>query len=173
MRVRGGFCSLAAQDGGGPGAGGRDTHRNTHTHTHTGTYTQMLHLPFSDLPLKKCPTHGERRTHKQNPDNPVKILLMCFLLYVFFFSLPTERGVGSVVVEFGVLGVPRFSVQASQNTCFKGFWDLGAENPGAPKTPNPTAMDPTPPSRPSEQGHSLKRKATKSSKSPHIRSITQ
>ena len=22
--------------------------------THTGTYTQMLHLPFSDLPLKKC-----------------------------------------------------------------------------------------------------------------------
>ena len=24
-------------------------------HTHTGTYTQMLHLPFSNLPLKKCP----------------------------------------------------------------------------------------------------------------------
>ena len=35
------------------GSGGerRDTHRNTHT----GTYTRMLHLPFSDLPLKKCP----------------------------------------------------------------------------------------------------------------------
>ena len=28
----------------------------THTGTRTGTYTQMLHLPFSDLPLKKCPT---------------------------------------------------------------------------------------------------------------------
>ena len=27
------------------------THTHTHTGTHTGTYTQMLHLPFSDLPL--------------------------------------------------------------------------------------------------------------------------
>ena len=26
-----------------------------HTQEHTGAYTQMLHLPFSDLPLKKCP----------------------------------------------------------------------------------------------------------------------
>ena len=26
-----------------------------HAQEHTGTYTQMLHLPFSDLPLKKCP----------------------------------------------------------------------------------------------------------------------
>ena len=32
--------------------GGR---QGTHTGTHTGTYTQMLHLHFSDLPLKKCP----------------------------------------------------------------------------------------------------------------------
>ena len=32
------------------------TQRNTHRNTHTGTYTRMLHLPFSDLPLKKCPT---------------------------------------------------------------------------------------------------------------------
>ena len=38
----------------GSGGGGGDTHR-THTGTHTGTYTRMLHLPFSDLPLKKCP----------------------------------------------------------------------------------------------------------------------
>ena len=28
----------------------------THPHTHTGMYTQMLHLPFSDLPLKKSLT---------------------------------------------------------------------------------------------------------------------
>ena len=55
VRVRGGFCSLAAQDGGGPGAGGRRAHTHTHRGTHTGTYTQVLHLPFSDLPLKKCP----------------------------------------------------------------------------------------------------------------------
>ena len=30
----------------------------THTGTHTGTYTRMLHPPFSDLPLKKCPIRG-------------------------------------------------------------------------------------------------------------------
>ena len=34
VQVRGGFCSLAAQDGGGLGAGGRDTHRNTHRNVH-------------------------------------------------------------------------------------------------------------------------------------------
>ena len=41
------------------GLGGerRETHRNTHTHTRT--YTRMLHLPFSDLPLKKCPITGD------------------------------------------------------------------------------------------------------------------
>ena len=50
VRVRAGFCSLAAQDGGGPGAG-------THTGEHTGTYTQKLHLPFSDLPLKNARTN--------------------------------------------------------------------------------------------------------------------
>ena len=32
------------------------THTQEHTHTHRGTYTRMLHLPFSDLPLKKCPS---------------------------------------------------------------------------------------------------------------------
>ena len=37
--------------------GGEEAHTHTHTHTgtRTGTYTRMLHLPFSDLPLKKCP----------------------------------------------------------------------------------------------------------------------
>ena len=45
-----------------------------------------------------------------------------------------EWGVGSVVVEFGVFGAPRFSVQRSQNTRFKGFGDLWTENRGAPKT---------------------------------------
>ena len=43
------------------------THRNTqeHTGTHrntqenTGTYTRMLHLPFSDLPLKKCQSFAQ------------------------------------------------------------------------------------------------------------------
>ena len=36
--------------GGGQGGSG-----GTRTGTHTGTYTRMLHLPFSDLPLKKRP----------------------------------------------------------------------------------------------------------------------
>ena len=42
--------------GGQGGRGGTHTHTHTQQHTHTGTYTRMLHLPFSDLPLKKCPT---------------------------------------------------------------------------------------------------------------------
>ena len=51
VRVWGEFCCSAPQYGRGHG-GGRG---GTHTGTHTGTYTRMLHLPFSDLPLKKCP----------------------------------------------------------------------------------------------------------------------
>ena len=50
MGVRGGICCSAPQYG-----RGRGERRDTHTGTHTGTYTRMLHLPFSDLPLKKCP----------------------------------------------------------------------------------------------------------------------
>ena len=40
--------------GGVRGRAGTHTHRGTHTHT--GTYMRMLHLPFSDLPLGKCPS---------------------------------------------------------------------------------------------------------------------
>ena len=36
-------------------AGSGGERRDTRTGTRTGTYTRMLHLPFSDLPLKKCP----------------------------------------------------------------------------------------------------------------------
>ena len=50
MGVRGEFCCSVPQYGRGHGGGDEDTHRNTHTHT--GTYTRMLHLLFSDLPLK-------------------------------------------------------------------------------------------------------------------------
>ena len=71
VRVRGEFYCSAPQYGRGYGGDMRDTHtqrnthrgthteehtqRNAHRGTHTGTYTRMLHLPFSDLPLKKCP----------------------------------------------------------------------------------------------------------------------
>ena len=67
-------------------------------------------------------------------------------LRVGFFPLSEGRewGVGSVVVDFGVFGAPRFSVERSQNMCFKGFWNLWKENRGAPKTPNSTTMDQTP-----------------------------
>ena len=41
------------------GRGGTHTHTHTHTEEHTGTYTRMLHLPFSDLPLKKCPMRAK------------------------------------------------------------------------------------------------------------------
>ena len=52
VRVWGGNSTVQPHSMGGV-MGGR---RGTHTGTHTGTYTQMLHLPFSDLPLKKkCP----------------------------------------------------------------------------------------------------------------------
>ena len=47
----GGFCCSAPRSGRGRGGERRDRH----TGTRTGTYTRMLHLPFSDLPLKKCP----------------------------------------------------------------------------------------------------------------------
>ena len=41
-------------------------------------------------------------------------------------------------------GAPRFSVQRSQNTYFKGFWGLWTENRGAPRTRKSTTTDPTP-----------------------------
>ena len=53
-------------------------------------------------------------------------------------------GVRSVVVEFGVFGAPRFSVQRSQDPLKKVFGDLWTENWGAPKTPNSTTTDLTP-----------------------------
>ena len=56
VRVRGGFCSLAAQDGGGPGGGVQEAG----THTHTGTYTQMLHLPFIGESLRGNTIRGNR-----------------------------------------------------------------------------------------------------------------
>ena len=41
VRVRGGFCSLVAQDGGGPGQGaGTHTGTDRHTHTHTQERTR-------------------------------------------------------------------------------------------------------------------------------------
>ena len=45
------------------------THTGTHTgtHTHTGTYTRMLHLPFSDLPLKKSPIKSNHVPYPKDP----------------------------------------------------------------------------------------------------------
>ena len=55
VRVWGENSAVQPHSMGGVMGGRRGTHTHTHTGTHTGTYTQMLHLPFSDLPLKKCP----------------------------------------------------------------------------------------------------------------------
>ena len=68
-------CS-APQYGRGRGVERRDTH------THTGTYTRMLHLPFSDLPLKKCPivplesTAGNPQGHLKPPEHFQNSLLL-------------------------------------------------------------------------------------------------
>ena len=42
------------------------THTHSNTHTQTGTYTRMLHLPFSNLPLKKCPNPKSQKTPKSD-----------------------------------------------------------------------------------------------------------
>ena len=48
--------------------GVEEGHTHTHRNTHTGTYTQMLHLPFSDLPLKKRPTYPLKSARKSQGD---------------------------------------------------------------------------------------------------------
>ena len=60
------------------------------------------------------------------------------------FSEGRKWGVRSVVVGFGVFGVPRFSVQRSPTPIFKEFSGFWTENRGAPKTPNSTTTDLTP-----------------------------
>ena len=56
---RGGDSAVQPHSVGGVSGRRGGTHRNTHTHTHTQehthTHTRMLHLPFSDLSLKKSP----------------------------------------------------------------------------------------------------------------------
>ena len=82
------------------------------------------------------------------------------------FSLESEGRewvVGSVVVDFRVFGAPRFSVQTSQNTSFKGFGGLWTENWGAPKTRKSTTTDPTPHSRPSDKTESQRKSLLASS----------
>ena len=74
----------------------------------------------------------------------------------FSFSEGRKWGVRSVVVGFGVFGVPRFSVQRPQIPIFKEFWDLWTENRGAPKTPNSTTTDLTPHLRPSGLSQKLR-----------------
>ena len=52
VRIRG-LCSEVAQD---MGAGvGVEGHTQRIQHTHIGTFLKMWHLPFRNLPLKKCP----------------------------------------------------------------------------------------------------------------------
>ena len=50
-----------------------------------------------------CHSLWVRKLHKQNlpkiQDNPVKIMFMCFFLYVFFFSLPKNSQTKNRVSE--------------------------------------------------------------------------
>ena len=61
----GALCCSVHSMGGVGGRGG------THTGTRRGTYTHMLHLPFSDLPLKKCPIYfmGPKKITAKFPPN--------------------------------------------------------------------------------------------------------
>ena len=60
---------------------GEEGHTHTHTHTHTGTYTRMLHLPFSDLPLKKClKIPEETPEHRKNTKRVVLETIIVFFL---------------------------------------------------------------------------------------------
>ena len=65
VRVWGEFCCSAPQYGWDHG-GGDEGHTQEHTHTDTGTYMQMLHLPFSDLPLKKKFANSEHKSDSVN-----------------------------------------------------------------------------------------------------------
>ena len=64
MGVWGGILLFSPTVWVGSGGERRDAHTHTHTHTeehtHTGTYTQMLHLPFSDLPGRSYPLKSAR-----------------------------------------------------------------------------------------------------------------
>ena len=62
--------------------GGDEGH--TQEHTHTGTYTQMLHLPFSDPPLRKCP--------KNRPKMDEDFLALFGLFFVTFKMIEKMGG---------------------------------------------------------------------------------
>ena len=68
----------------------------------------------------------------------------------FINQRAANGGVRSVVVEFGIFGAPRFSIQRSQNPLKVGIWGPLDGKRGTPKTPNSTTTDLTPHLRPSE-----------------------
>ena len=87
--------------------GGR---RGTHTGTHTGTYTQMLHLPFSDLPLKTCPKTGSFVTGS-------------FRQALATRSSSARQTFVSIVFVFAILG--KVFVKRSPNVCQKlPIWNV-------------------------------------------------
>ena len=70
---------------------------------------------------------------------------------------PRMGGVGSVVVGFGVLGAPRFSVRSLKMLALNDFGTSGLKIGAPQKPPNPTTTDPTPHSRPSHKRHDYRR----------------
>ena len=75
----GGFCCSAPQYGRGRGGRG-----GTHTGTRTETHTRMLHLPFSDLPLKSAPAY--RGKGGQNTDTAFLALRLRVVLYLLLIQ---------------------------------------------------------------------------------------
>ena len=62
-----------------------------------------------------------------------------------------DGGLDPSWLNFAFLERPRFSVQRSQDTNFKGFGGLWTKDRGAPNTRKSTTTDPIPHSRPSEK----------------------
>ena len=58
-------CDAVVHSGPTARAGSGGGERGTHIGADTGTYTQMLHLPFSDLPLKSARYTPEKRDRHQ------------------------------------------------------------------------------------------------------------
>ena len=91
--VAGGFCcSVPSMGGVREGEEGHaQEHTHTHTRTHTGTYTRMLHLPFSDLPLKKCPNFGQPQPSRVYPLTQNYYLRKMFLKLYYLQKLRISR----------------------------------------------------------------------------------
>ena len=95
------------------------------TQEHTGTYTRMLHLPFSDLPLKKCPI-------KARPNSIIVIVEQSFYFYCARQSLASTLSACRVAASsYCHPGRHANVVQPAPNYHTTGCSRSSADSPGA------------------------------------------